>query len=76
MNNHLHPLSNDQTYKSPFLSPKEAAAYLNISASMLAKLRVYGGGPCFHKLGRRVTYTLQDLEQWVGSRRRRSTSDL
>lgn len=52
-----------------------AAAYLGISKSTLDKLRVYGSGPRYAKLGRRVTYRLADLDQWVQSRLRRSTSD-
>jgi predicted DNA-binding transcriptional regulator AlpA len=53
----------------------EAAQYLGISASTLSKLRVFGGGPKFHKLGRRVVYTLDDLDGWFEARQRSSTSD-
>jgi predicted DNA-binding transcriptional regulator AlpA len=57
------------------VSAPEAAQYLGISASTLSKLRVLGGGPKFHKLGRRVIYTLDDLDGWFGARQRSSTSD-
>jgi hypothetical protein len=57
------------------LSPKEAAAYIHKSTSSLAKLRVYGGGPGYFKLGRRVFYDVSDLDEWVYQRRLRSTSD-
>jgi hypothetical protein len=43
------------------VSAPEAAKYLGLSASTLSKLRVFGGGPKFHKLGRRVVYDTRDL---------------
>lgn len=57
------------------LSTVEAAKYLGISASTLAKLRVYGGGPTFISLGRRRVYDRRDLDGWAAERRRISTSD-
>jgi predicted DNA-binding transcriptional regulator AlpA len=58
------------------LSVEEAATYTGLSASTLNKLRVYGGGPAYLKLGQRVVYVSDDLDAWLGSKRRRSTSDL
>ncbi len=52
-----------------------AAGYLGLSVSTLNKLRVFGGGPIFLKLGRRVAYDVTDLDAWLASKRRRSTSD-
>jgi len=57
------------------LSALEAASYCGSSASTLAKLRLYGGGPHYVKLGRRVVYDPADLDQWLASHRRHSTSD-
>ena len=57
------------------LNVEAAAAYTGISASTLNKLRVFGGGPVFLKLGRRVAYDVADLDAWLTARRRRSTSD-
>jgi predicted DNA-binding transcriptional regulator AlpA len=57
------------------LSAPEAAAYCGSSASTFAKLRLYGGGPLYVKLGRRVVYDPADLDQWPTSNRRASTSD-
>ena len=54
---------------------RDAADYLGLSASTLNKLRVFGGGPVFLKLGRRVAYDLADLDAWLKAKRRRSTSD-
>lgn len=57
------------------LRPQEAAAYLGLSHSTLAKLRLTGGGPSFRKLGRSVRYHLDDLDRWAAERSQRSTSE-
>ena len=62
--------------QSPLLTPDEAAAWLRVTKGHLARLRVVGGGPLFVKLSRRcIVYRIEDLEAFVGSRIRRSTSD-
>ena len=58
-----------------FLSNDEAAIFLTLSPRTLEKMRVVGGGPPFSKLGRRVTYAIDDLEAWAAARRCSSTSD-
>jgi len=57
------------------LSVQEAAARVGLSKSSLNKLRVYGGGPAFLKLGRSVRYDPHDLDAWLASHRRGSTSE-
>lgn len=57
------------------MAVEAAAAYVGLSASTLNKLRVFGGGPAFIKLGRRVVYDARDLDQWLSDRRRQSTSE-
>ena len=57
------------------LSVKSAALIVGLSVSTMNKLRVHGGGPTFLKLGRRVVYDPRDLDNWLASRRRTSTSD-
>jgi len=57
------------------LASAEAAQYLGISASTLSKRRVFGGGPRYLKLGRRVVYDVRDLDKWLEAHRRASTSD-
>jgi hypothetical protein len=57
------------------VSTPEAAQYLGISASTLSKLRVFGGGPLFYKIGRRVVYDTRDLDGWFEAQQRSSTSD-
>ena len=56
------------------LNALEAAAYCGSSASTFAKLRLYGGGPSFVKLGHRVVYDPADLDAWLAAHRQSSTS--
>jgi predicted DNA-binding transcriptional regulator AlpA len=54
----------------------EAARYLGISESTLNKTRLTGDGPPFVKVTpRAVAYRKADLDAWLASRLRRSTSD-
>jgi hypothetical protein len=58
-----------------YLTCGEAGAHLKLSVKTLEKMRTIGGGPRFRKFGRRVLYSLQDLEAWADSRACESTSD-
>jgi excisionase family DNA binding protein len=58
-----------------WLTRKEAAGYLKLGESTLAKLFVTGDGPPAIKIGRSVRYSISDLNTWMLARRRRSTSD-
>ena len=58
------------------LKEAEAADYLRVSKSLLAKKRCTGGGPRFCKIGRRVLYDLADLHEFAEQRKRRSTSEV
>ena len=61
---------------STWLRPPAAGEYLGgVSTSTLAKWRLTGFGPAYSKAGRNVVYHMQDLEAWLASRRRLSTSD-
>jgi len=62
--------------QSRWLTRKEAAGYLRLGESTLAKLFLSGGGPSAIKIGRSVRYSLADLDNWMNDRRRRSTSDV
>jgi excisionase family DNA binding protein len=57
------------------LTTAEAAKRLNVSESFLAKERVKGTGCRFRKLGRAVRYRLSDIENYLRSRARTSTSE-
>lgn len=53
----------------------DAATYVGIASSTLAKLRVFGGGPKYFKLGRRVVYDRTDLDVWLADHRCSNTSE-
>ena len=57
------------------IDAEAAARHLGLSKSTLAKLRLSGNGPVYCKLGRRIVYRLIDLDAWLQSCRRRSTSE-
>ena len=53
----------------------EAAKFLKMSTSTLAKWRHYGKGPRFLKCGSAVLYRREDLEAWLNQRSYFSTSE-
>lgn len=54
-----------------------AAQYVGLSPSTLAKMRLRGDGPLYMKAGPRVVlYDIADLDIWLASRKRRSTSEV
>jgi hypothetical protein len=57
------------------MRPAEAARYCGSTPSTFAKFRLYGTGPIHIKIGHRVVYDPDDLDHWLASRRRSSTSD-
>lgn len=63
------------TFHNSPLNTAAAARHVGVSKSTLEKLRVYGGGPRYLKLGRLVRYRLSDLEHWLGERLAASTSE-
>jgi hypothetical protein len=60
---------------SRYLDSDEAAEFLHLSRRTLEKHRYLGGGPRFRKFGRRVRYTMADLERWAEARVFAMTSD-
>ena len=53
-----------------FLTVAEASAYLRVSPQVLAGLRFRRKSPPFRKVGNRVLYERNELEQWVNMPRR------
>ena len=47
------------------LTPREAAQFLRLSESFLAKARMRGDGPRYRKLSRAVRYLKADLLVWL-----------
>jgi predicted DNA-binding transcriptional regulator AlpA len=58
-----------------YLRTPEAARFVGLSIRTLEKHRIYGTGPRYSKLGGRVVYRLEDLQSWVESGAKASTSD-
>ena len=76
----VHPIANHPTESEGSRLPssvdiRRAAESLGMSPRTLEKWRVEGNGPPFLKLGRRVRYSVVDLESWIRTRRRQSTSE-
>jgi predicted DNA-binding transcriptional regulator AlpA len=59
----------------PRLRTPAAAEYLGIADSTLEKMRVSGTGPEFENVGKSVVYSVSALEEYLGQRRARSTSE-
>ena len=58
----------------PKLRTPAAAKYSGLAESTLEKLRVHGGGCPYMRVGRVVVYDPDDLDAWLASHKRRSTS--
>jgi excisionase family DNA binding protein len=57
------------------LDQKQAAHLLGLSPRTMEAWRLTAGGPRYIKVGGRVRYRRSDLEAWLDTRRRTSTSD-
>jgi predicted DNA-binding transcriptional regulator AlpA len=57
------------------LTPKEAAKFLRVSESFLAKARMRGDGPRYRKLSRAVRYSMSDLLAWLKTCAKTSTAE-
>jgi hypothetical protein len=57
------------------LTCREAASFLRLSESWLAKARMRGDGPPYEKFGRSIRYSERVLLEWRRSRQRLSTRD-
>jgi hypothetical protein len=58
-----------------YLRTREAARFVGLCIGTLEKHRIYGTGPRYSKLGGRVVYSVEDLQTWVESGTKSSTSD-
>lgn len=69
------PAVHSEKSASRRLHRKQTATYLGVSLSWLDKSRLRGDGPPFLKIGGRVVYDLGDLDAYLASCRRQSTSE-
>jgi len=66
----MHPIKH-------VLRTPQAAEYVGLSASTLEKFRLTGNGPVYQKAGPKIViYRVEDLDAWLNSQRRRSTSEV
>lgn len=63
------------TNSREIMCSKDAACFIALSESTLAKMRLTGGGPPYIKTKRRVFYLRSDLMEWLQERRVTSTSE-
>ncbi len=69
-------LKNEAAIRGRLMRAPAAAAYIGLSPSTLAKMRVRGDGPVYSKAGPRiVVYAVEDLDGYLSARRRNSTSE-
>lgn len=57
------------------LHRREAAAYLAMAPSTLAKMAVFGTGPTYVKMGRSVRYRRSALDAWLAERETTGVED-
>lgn len=70
-----HPTTPTEKSTSRRLHRKQAACYLGTSLSWLDKSRLRGDGPVYLQIGGRVVYDTTDLDTYLASCRRQSTSE-
>jgi len=58
------------------MNTRSAASYLGLSSSTIEKMRVWGTGPRYLKLGKNVRYRAADLDAWLAARVIQSTSQI
>jgi hypothetical protein len=70
------PIMTSGVSDDDLLAPAEMAIDLNCSKSYLDKLRCYGGGPPYIRLGpRKILYRRGDGRGWAKARRFNSTAE-
>jgi hypothetical protein len=58
-----------------YLTTRQAALDFNLSTSWLSKLRLTGNGPTYCKVGKRILYRRDEIQRWIDSHSRKSTSE-
>ena len=61
--------------KPPLMNSEELAAVLGVHERTVRRWRETGDGPKFHMVGRSVRYAWENVEEWLVSRERLSSSD-
>jgi hypothetical protein len=58
-----------------YLDTRGTAEHTSLSISFLNQARLRGDGPPFLKVGRRVLYRVDDVDEWLTGQVRTSTSE-
>ncbi len=66
----------NQLASQGWVRTREAAKFIGSTESTMEKRRLAGLPPVYSKIGRKVVYSVADLEAFMASNRRSSTSDL
>ena len=61
--------------KTEYCSEKQAAEIMGLSVAWFQRMRVYGGGPPFTKMGRAVRYRVCDLHAFMALSRFEHTTE-
>ncbi len=70
-----HSPAREHNQQQQFLTERETAKLLRVSARTLQRWRLTGDGPPFCAFGGRRLYSREDVMSWAATQRRRSTSD-
>lgn len=57
-----------------YLNPEKTSRYIGAAVQTLARWRFEGEGPPFIRVGRKIMYAADDLDEWMAARRVSSTS--
>ena len=69
MRSHIETSLPDSLTQLRHLNEHETAALVNLSVKTLRRHRFKGTGIPYHKTGRRVSYSLQDIQAWLAVNR-------
>ena len=71
----MYPIPPKPVIPTTMLRPQQAAEYVKLTTSTLAKMRLRGDGPTFSKAGPRiVVYDKRELDAWLQKRKFQNTS--
>lgn len=72
----MKDINDQQSSVRAILRPPQAAGYVGLTVSTLAKRRLRGERPHFVRLGRKaIGYHVSELDAWLAECRRCSTSE-
>lgn len=64
MKNEANTVIAEAAPATPWMTTAEAASYVRCSTRTLEGYRIAGGGPAYHRSGKRVFYHRAELDAW------------